>query len=712
MRKEQSLVCVDQSAADRRGNIALQDTTIGGVDRLLAINRCRRWMGTSFRRLIGIAAPSFRTKIQLSLPPMKIRDIITGMTGALSLLLLLAIYSIVIERWQDFDAARRLEQSNLVREQMLLLEQALLTERSRTLRLVTIGGRAGDLAAVRMSSDRAVQNVRAAADGLQGLLLVGRIGIALTSVEASLDAARQNLDASLTDDRLPDDAAVENLLDLIGENLDSFRELRVLLANDERTYSAGSQPNALLRYYTSLFADALSQIEIVIARASDVGGAPATQREVTQRTAAAELSLDLMRTQSTQNASPQIEEQLDLIAQLFGQATGFLQSAVLQGDLGYQQEWSRNSERVVTEAQQLQSILLEQARLRTTAEREAAFRTIMMWLLTLALGALVFAASILLVRWRIAIPLERLAGAMERLADDQIDTRIPRLRRNDEIGAMNAAVRKFKANAIQRLRLQQNRDSLHRRLKQAYRQLRGDLEAAAKVQHAVLPDSGQVGSLLFTPLFKPSALIAGDSYNVVQANDGRVRFFLIDVAGHGAQAALVSMTAHSLLTEALMARSDRPLTDILASLNRDWPQDLPYLTLVLGDYLPEAHRFELVQAGHPSPLLVSGDGCVRSLGSGGTPIGLVDAVEHDTLSVPSKPGDRLLIYSDGLVEAENSEGEPFGEERLSDLLRRHSQMGAAELVERLEAALRDWRGRRSLEDDVTLLLIEPAGENR
>jgi serine phosphatase RsbU (regulator of sigma subunit) len=643
---------------------------------------------------------------------MKIRDIITGMTGTLCLLLLLAIYSIVIERWHDFDAARRLEQSNLVREQMLLLEQALLTERTRTLRIASLGGGFEDLTSVRASSDRAAENVKLAADALQGLLLVGQIGIALASVETSLDAARENLDASLDGDRRPDEAAVENLIDSISRNLESFRDLRILLSADERTYDAGSQPNALLRYYTSLFADALSQIEIVIARAGDASDTLATRTAVTDRTAAAALALDLMKTQSTQMAAPEIDQQLDIVERLFGQATGFLQQAVLQGETAYLQEWRRNGERVVAEAQQLQAILLEQARLRTATERQAAFRTIVLWLLMLATGAVVFAASILLVRWRIVIPLERLAAAMERLAEDDIETRIPRLRRNDEIGAMNAAVRKFKANAIQRLRLQQNRDSLHGRLKQTYRQLRGDLQAAAKVQHAVLPDAGQVGSLLFTPLFKPSALIAGDSYNVVQANDGRVRFFLIDVAGHGAQAALVSMTAHSLLTEALMASSDRSLTDILANLNRNWPQDLPYLTLVLGDYLPEAHRFELVQAGHPSPVLVSRDGCVRSLGSGGTPIGLVDAVEHDTLSVPSKPGDRLLIYSDGLVEAENSAGEAFGEERVSDLLRRHSQMGTAELVERLEAALRDWRGRRSLEDDVTLLLIEPAGEYR
>jgi serine phosphatase RsbU (regulator of sigma subunit) len=643
---------------------------------------------------------------------MKIRDIVTGMTGTLSLLLLLAIYSIVIERWQDFEAARRLEASNLVREKMLLLEQALLTERSRTIRLLTLGGRTEDLAAVRTSSDRAAQNAKLAADNVKGLLLVGRIGMALSSVEASLSAARQNFDASRAGDRASDEAAVQNLLDLIGENLESFRELRVLLLADERTSNAGSQPNALLRYYTSLFADALSQIEIVIAGAGPTSGTSATQKEVTERTGAAALALDLMKTQSSRTATPEIDEHLRLVERLFGQATGFLQAAVLQGEIEYQQEWRRNSERVVAEAQQLQSILLAQARHRTTAERQAAFRTIVLWLLILAVGALVFAASILLVRWRIAVPLERLAGAMERLAENQIDTHIPRLRRNDEIGAMNAAVRKFKANAIQRLRLQQNRDSLHRRLKQAYRQLRGDLEAAAKVQHAVLPVFGHVGGLLISPLFRPSALIAGDSYNVVQASDGRVRFFLIDVAGHGAQAALVSMTAHTLLTEALMAGSDRSLVEILAVLNRDWPQGLPYLTLVLGDYHPDEHRFALVQAGHPSPLLVSKGGCVQPLGSGGTPIGLVDTVEHDTVTIQSNPGDRLLIYSDGLVEAENAMGEAFGEERLSNLLRRHHHMGAAELVEVLEAALREWRGRRALDDDVSLLLIEPVGDCR
>jgi HAMP domain-containing protein len=128
----------------------------------------------------------------------------------------------------------------------------------------------------------------------------------------------------------------------------------------------------------------------------------------------------------------------------------------------------------------------------------------------LVLGLICLGATFLVIRRRIVRPLEHLVRTMLLLAEDHIDAHVPRLHRNDELGAMSAALRVFKANTIRRVRLQQNRDSLHDRLKDAYRNMRRDLTAAATVQKAMPSTPLRDDSIRCGALFRPSAVIAGD----------------------------------------------------------------------------------------------------------------------------------------------------------------------------------------------------------
>lgn len=235
---------------------------------------------------------------------------------------------------------------------------------------------------------------------------------------------------------------------------------------------------------------------------------------------------------------------------------------------------------------------------------------------------------------------------------------------------------------------------------------RKDLEAAALVQNGLLPRNGTVGNLRYQGLLQSSSFIGGDTFNVVRQADGRLSFFHIDVCGHGAAAALVSVAAHHLISQAAVRNVAMPPEELVRQAARDWPQDLPFFTMIYGQLDPETGSGTLVQAGHPHPLLIRHDGSITPLGQGGLPIGIDGSAVYEAVPFALAAGDALLLYSDGIVESENAAGEVFSEERLNELIRVHCTAGTSNLLQAVEQAVLRWRGGARLEDDVSALLLE------
>jgi serine phosphatase RsbU (regulator of sigma subunit) len=374
-------------------------------------------------------------------------------------------------------------------------------------------------------------------------------------------------------------------------------------------------------------------------------------------------------------------------------------------------QWYDIAGRMLQRIASMQQELLQSSRGRLDAELARARWSVVLWSGLLLGGIAAVVASLLVVRIRVVRPLENLSGAMLRLAENDLSAPLPRHSRSDEIGQMSDTLRVFKANALRRQRAQQDKQMLHARLKDAYRQLRRDLEAAAVIQTTMLPPPSTLGDVQYRGLFRPSSLIAGDTYNVIRRSDGRVGFFQIDVAGHGAPAALVSVASHQIVSQAILTKPEGVrLEDVVARINGEWPDDLPYFTMILGEIDAKARRGTIVQAGHPHPLLIRSDGAVEPIGNGGFPVGMIATAAYDKQEFDFGPGDRLLVYSDGLVEAENPAGEQFGEERLCGLVREHSHGSTALLLDRLDVALRKWRGSERLDDDLSILMLERLSE--
>ena len=204
---------------------------------------------------------------------------------------------------------------------------------------------------------------------------------------------------------------------------------------------------------------------------------------------------------------------------------------------------------------------------------------------------------------------------------------------------------------------------------------------------------------------------------------GHLAFYQLDVAGHGASAALLSFTLNKVMSEtgvenSLLKRSSEqppyyrivPPEMVIRALNRRFDSEnngMLYFTMIYGVIDLYNRRLTFTQAGHPSPILIRrSDGQAETVGSGGFPVGMLPNATYETDSVELHPGDRLYIYSDGITECENSQGEPFSAERLGDFLSNTADRPLATVTRILGQVLRNWKGDDQYQDDITLLALE------
>jgi phosphoserine phosphatase RsbU/P len=278
------------------------------------------------------------------------------------------------------------------------------------------------------------------------------------------------------------------------------------------------------------------------------------------------------------------------------------------------------------------------------------------------------------------------------------------------------------------LRLQQkladkNHDlaGMNQRLHCAHKLIEDDLKAAAWMQERLLPaPTLQAHGVRCEWRLQPSGYVAGDIFNFFVMDEKQVGFYLLDVSGHGVPAAMLSVALGMMLTPD--ATHGSPLKsynrdtglfevllpdDAIRELNRRFQlKDDRYFTMIYGLFDTHSSILRMAQAGHPSPILITKDGRLQILGSGGMPIGVWPDIEFDCFDVSIKHGDRLLLYSDGVTECKSVHGETFGEDRVVDCLEQLATRPLDELLGELMDVVRSWRGDSEFEDDLSLLAIE------
>ena len=370
-------------------------------------------------------------------------------------------------------------------------------------------------------------------------------------------------------------------------------------------------------------------------------------------------------------------------------------------------DWRRISDDAIKNLADLQVSILTLTQNAANEQDVQTKSTFDFWAAMLFASAAIVVVAVRIVLHWVVSPLERMRDAMLQLADDNFAVELPKKSRLAEIDAMDDALRVFKANGIRRQNMQKESLRLHGRLEETYTHLKTDLEAAAVIQASLLPQQAQLSGVALSSYFRPSHFLAGDTFDVLQQPDGRVIVFQIDVAGHGAAAALVSVASKYIVAQAILQR--QPGTDLAVlteQINREWPGQLPYFTLLLVEVDPVTEKGTMVQAGHPHPLLLRASGELTVLGDGGLPVGVLASATYDLTHFAFGPHDRLIVMTDGVHEMADAKGELFSEERVQDLIRASGTRSTEYLMTDLDTTLRAWRCDDTLDDDVTIVILE------
>jgi serine phosphatase RsbU (regulator of sigma subunit) len=233
-----------------------------------------------------------------------------------------------------------------------------------------------------------------------------------------------------------------------------------------------------------------------------------------------------------------------------------------------------------------------------------------------------------------------------------------------------------------------------------------ELSVARTIQQSLLPESGGTWpGFRAVSHFEPVAEVGGDFYDILPMPDGRTAVVIGDVAGHGLPTGLVAAAAKaSLVTFVEMGVNGPEICAQLARRSLRGRERRLYMTLALFAYDAGRHAGVLTNAGHPAPYRISA-GRVERLPLPAFPIGLIEQKVYPSREFAFSPGDRVVFFTDGIPEAVDGGGEPFGYERLEALLEREASRTADELLEAILAAVSAHVKDAPLEDDRTLLLL-------
>jgi serine phosphatase RsbU (regulator of sigma subunit) len=243
--------------------------------------------------------------------------------------------------------------------------------------------------------------------------------------------------------------------------------------------------------------------------------------------------------------------------------------------------------------------------------------------------------------------------------------------------------------------------------------LQKELEIARQIQSSILPrEVPRVAGLDIAAQYVPMTAVAGDFYDFLVVDEKRVGVLVADVTGHGVPAALIASMLKTALAAQLAVAPDP--AQVLAGLNRSLCGKFEEHFVTAGYLFVDAEKqiLRYAGAGHPPLVLGTSDGkqnAFREIDSNGLLLGLVEGATYSSLELPFRPGDRCVLYTDGVLEAKNGAHEEFGSRRFLGFLREQAHLAAAPLISASLAELTRWSGKgetAAREDDITLIAVD------
>jgi len=237
-------------------------------------------------------------------------------------------------------------------------------------------------------------------------------------------------------------------------------------------------------------------------------------------------------------------------------------------------------------------------------------------------------------------------------------------------------------------------------------ELAQQIEEAEEVQRGLLPRRvPSIPGCRIAVSWKPSSALSGDYFDVLPLGPGRFGLCIADVVGKGVPAALL-MSNFQAMVKSVAGGGESP-GEVCRRLNSfvcETVSSNKFITFFYAVMDTDARTLRYANAGHNPPILARRDGSWTRLSDGGTVLGVLSDRRYCEAAIDLAPGDRLLLYTDGLVEARNPEGEEFGEGRLVEMVLGQQRLEPEELQERILRSVTGFTG-GSLQDDATLIAL-------
>jgi sigma-B regulation protein RsbU (phosphoserine phosphatase) len=241
--------------------------------------------------------------------------------------------------------------------------------------------------------------------------------------------------------------------------------------------------------------------------------------------------------------------------------------------------------------------------------------------------------------------------------------------------------------------------------------LENDLELSQKVQRALLPHNApEIRGLEVAAFSQPARIVGGDYFDFVRMKDGSHAIVIADVMGKGMPASMLMASLQASLR--IIAPESTEPADVVARLNHLFNHNIrltKFVTLFLARYDENTRVLTYCNAGHNPPLVHRANGAIEALLPTGAAIGLIEQTGFSQATITLHRGDRVVLYTDGVVESMNSEEKLFGQERLERFLHENSGTSARNMIGSLREQLQKFSGKPNPVDDTTVIAVSVIG---
>ncbi|THB68793.1 MAG: HAMP domain-containing protein, partial [Spirochaetaceae bacterium] len=354
---------------------------------------------------------------------------------------------------------------------------------------------------------------------------------------------------------------------------------------------------------------------------------------------------------------------------------------------------------------------------------------LIMVLVALSLVALIFSVMTLMhfISRTVVKPISELSNEMKTITRAMDFSRRVQIKRQDEIGQLGQSfnqmgeqleesflkIREYSEN-LEDMVAQRTEElnAANNELKEKNKTIEQEMFIAQRVQRNILPDQATTllgDELRFAASYSSMEAIGGDLYDISRIGQTTFGFFIADVSGHGIPAALITMLAKVSFTT--YSHWDIPTGETCTSVNDAIFRmigDLDhYLTAYFGKLDLQTGIFEYTNCGHhPAMVIREKDGSIEELDTSGFLIGAFADGMYETKSIQLEEGDRILLFTDGIVEARNEDGDFFGNDRLYDYIKQNLDCVPGDFVDGLIGNVDAYCGSRPADDDRAVLYIQ------